>query len=318
MANVVFGSARHDENGKLVNGKAGDQLQKSSTNDTTGEVSMQPYYLHSKGWVVLRPKSVAHAEGIASKMVTACNNPNIGYDQNQRTGVITNGISSKVKTETDCSVLVRACVKEATGIDPGNFTTINEADSLLATGLFEPKLLFKSLSATPLYVGDVLVTKTKGHTVVVVGGNHRSVPVAASQGPKYPKYTGTSTSIITALKTVGETDTTLAHRAKIAAANKIANYTGTSAQNNQMLNLLKSGVLVKPIGAVADVGGYYPACKKSTASLVAALAEVGEKDTSFTHRKKIAAANGVTNYTGTEPQNVKLIGLLRSGKLIKA
>lgn len=318
MANIIFGSARHDENGNIVNGKAGDQLQKSKTNDTTGEVSMQPYYLHAKGWVILRPKSIAHAEAIAANMIDACNNPNLGYDQNQKTGVITHGIHTTVKTETDCSTLVRGCVKEATGIDPGNFTTAGEADALLATGLFEPKVVFKSLSGTPLFVGDVLVTKTKGHTVIVVGGNHRAPLSAPVPSSTYPKYTGNSTSIITALKAVGETDTTMAHRAKIAAANKISNYTGTVSQNNQMRNLLKSGALIRPSSAVAEVGGYYPACKSNTSSLIAALLEVGEKDTSLEHRKKIAAANGTEKYTGTYDQNVKLIGLLKSGKLIKA
>ena len=33
---------------------------------------------------------------------------------------------------------------------------------------------------------------------------------------------------------------------KIAAANNISNYSGTAAQNTQMLNLLKAGQLVKP------------------------------------------------------------------------
>jgi hypothetical protein len=61
----------------------------------------------------------------------------------------------------------------------------------------------------------------------------------------YSKYTGTSTSIVTALKAVGETDTSYAHRSKIAAANKIAGYKGTASQNTTMLTLLKQGNLVK-------------------------------------------------------------------------
>ena len=317
MAQIIFGSARHDERNKLTGGKAGDQLQKSNTNDTVGEVSMQPYYLHAKGWVILRPKSIAHAEAIASKMKAACNNPNIGYDQGQKTGVVTHGVHSNVKTEVDCSTLIRECVKEATGIDPGNFTTKEESAVLFATGLFEPPVVFKSLVSTPLYVGDVLVTKTKGHTVAVVDGNHRTAPKPISGVKYYPKYSGASTSILTALKSVGETDTTLNHRKQIAAANKIANYTGTSGQNTKMLNLLKSGVLINPT-ASALACGYYPACSLSTSSLIAALVSVGEKDTSFTHRKKIAAANGINNYSGTSDQNTKLVGLLRAGKLIKA
>ena len=61
----------------------------------------------------------------------------------------------------------------------------------------------------------------------------------------YPKYTGSSTSLVDALKAVGVSDTSLANRKKIAAANGISNYTGTSAQNTQLLSLLKSGKLIK-------------------------------------------------------------------------
>ena len=54
---------------------------------------------------------------------------------------------------------------------------------------------------------------------------------------------------------------------------------------------------------------------KST-SLVDALASIGV-DSSFSNRKKIAKANSITNYSGTAPQNTKLLDLLKSGKLIK-
>ena len=61
----------------------------------------------------------------------------------------------------------------------------------------------------------------------------------------FTKYTGTSLSIVTALKAIGATST-FAYRSKIAAANKISYYTGTAAQNASMLNLLKQGKLIKP------------------------------------------------------------------------
>jgi ABC-type bacteriocin/lantibiotic exporter with double-glycine peptidase domain len=60
----------------------------------------------------------------------------------------------------------------------------------------------------------------------------------------YPKYTGSSSSIVTALGAVG-VDSSYSNRAKIAAANGISNYSGTAAQNTQMLNLLKNGRLKK-------------------------------------------------------------------------
>lgn len=186
---IMVGSARHDEHGKLSGGSAGDQLQNSSTNDIFGEVSMQTMYTHSKGWYILRPKSASHAEAIAAKMKKACNNKNIGYDQNQRLGIISNGTGSTVKTECDCSSLVRACVKEATGKDPGNFNTSTEKSVLSNTGLFDSIGSYISQAKTPVYNGDILVTKTKGHTVIVVSGNARSAAASTTSSKK--KYSGT-------------------------------------------------------------------------------------------------------------------------------
>lgn len=220
-------SARYDERGKIVGGKAGDQTGK--------EVSEQNFYVHSKGWFVLRPKSETHAEKIAERMRSACNNPNLGYDQNQRTGVIKNGIDSKVKTECDCSSLVRACVKEATGKDPGNFNTSNEKGVLYATGLFEQVRTYNSM--LPLYVGDILVTKTKGHTVIVTDGKHRG-----SEVKYYPQYKGNSVSLVDALVTMG-IKSTFENRTKIANANGYKNYTGTAQENTFLLKLLKEGML---------------------------------------------------------------------------
>lgn len=174
---IMVGSARHDEDGKYVNGAAGDQLQKSTINDTLGEVSMQPMYTHSKGWYILRPKGVAHANAIAALMKKACNNPNIGYDQYNRLGIVKYGTTTNIKTECDCSSLVRQIVEEATGKDPGDFITSNEAAALEATGIFEKRATYVSQVVTPVYDGDVLVTKTKGHTVVVTSGNARQAKV---------------------------------------------------------------------------------------------------------------------------------------------
>lgn len=160
---IIIGSARCDENGKYCGGKVGDQTGK--------EVSTQKFYVSSKGWYILRPKSISHANLLANKMLQACNNKNIGYDQSNRLGIIKYGILTSVKTECDCSSLVRQCIKEAIGKDVGNFTTSNEVAVLVNSGLFD-KITYTS--STTLYSGDILVTKTKGHTVIVVSGNNRS------------------------------------------------------------------------------------------------------------------------------------------------
>ena len=188
MSTIMVGSARHDENGKYVNGVAGDSLQASSTNDTSGEVSMQKMYTHSKGWYILRPKKVSHADDLAKAMITACNNANIGYDQNGRYGVIKYGIDTTTKTEADCSSLVRACIMKSLGVDLGDFTTMNEASVLEKSDLFEKRIAYVSQSKTPVYDGDVLVTKTKGHTVIVVSGNPRE-KATASPSDKAPATT---------------------------------------------------------------------------------------------------------------------------------
>lgn len=170
---VIIGSARHDERNSYTNGAKGDSLQ-TSTPDYKGEVSMQNFYVHKKGWNVLRPKDSSVAHKIAENMKTACNNKNLGYSQSDRYGVIKNGIKTAIPSNCDCSSLVRACVKEASGKDPGDFTTANAIQKLSATGLFEAP--FPYSYDTPLHEGDILCTKTKGHIVIVTeSSNSRPV-----------------------------------------------------------------------------------------------------------------------------------------------
>lgn len=172
---TIIGSARIDERGKASGGKVGDQKQKTSP-DYKGEVSMQNFYVSSKGWNILRAKSPAVASSIALSMTIACNNPNIGYNQARRLDIIKAGTHSAAPTSCDCSSLVRQCIREA-GVEVGNFTTANEANVLMATGLFD-KLTYKQ--GTALFLGDILVTCVKGHTCVVTSGATRSetVPIA--------------------------------------------------------------------------------------------------------------------------------------------
>ena len=164
---VLIGSARIDENGKAHGGKAGDQ--------TGREVSTQNWYKHEKGWRVLRAKDAGAAAKIAAAMRAACSNSKIGYDQYQRNtlydaakpvGFDPAKVSKTV--ETDCSALVRVCCAYA-GIMLGDFTTGNQASVMLASGKFE-ELTGSKYTAKSDYLraGDVLVTKSKGHTVVVL------------------------------------------------------------------------------------------------------------------------------------------------------
>lgn len=237
---IIIGSARADENKKYSGGKKGDQRQ-TSTNDTSGEVSMQPFYVHKKGWYVLRPKNKLTADMIACKMKDACNNKNIGYSQSDRLGIIANGINTLQPTNCDCSSLVRECIKEATGKDVGNFTTGNEANILERSGLFEARKVYKQ--GMNLYSGDVLVTKEKGHTAIVVDGAKQNQIVNQQY---YQKPSNKQISIVDGLRSVGERDTSFNHRKVIAKANGINDYEGSATQNLTLVNLLNEGKLIKP------------------------------------------------------------------------
>ena len=164
---VLIGSARIDENGRATGGQAGDQTGK--------EVSTQNWYLNSKGWRVFRAKDPAKRGKIAAAMKAACENPQIGYDQNQR-DTLYNDVKSRgfdpaltsKNVETDCSALVRVCCAFA-GIPLPNFYTGDQARTMLDSGAFDEMTGARyQESSDYLMAGDVLVTKTKGHTVAVL------------------------------------------------------------------------------------------------------------------------------------------------------
>ena len=84
---------------------------------------------------------------------------------------------SKVTTacETDCSALVRVCCAYAgiTGL-PEGFRTGNMPGNLNKTGAFTELTGSKYQSqSTYLGRGDILVTKTNGHTVVVLSNGSK-------------------------------------------------------------------------------------------------------------------------------------------------
>lgn len=164
---VIIGSARGDENGGAYNGKAGDQ--------TGREVSTQNWYLASKGWRVFRPISETAALMLAYDMGAACENNHIGYDQYQRLTLYDAAkpynfdcAEVDVDCETDCSALVRVCCAYA-GFNPPNFNTATEPDVLINSGHFT-ELVGAKYTDKPDYLrrGDILVTRTKGHTVIVL------------------------------------------------------------------------------------------------------------------------------------------------------
>lgn len=162
---------------------AGDQLQKA-TPDYKGEVRLTRYnteadfrstYAIKNTYEIVRPISLSDASGIAQCMITACNNPNIGYLYGGK-GMACQGGSNRVNTTTpcvtDCSGLVSECVTEATGVKVNAWTGELTA-KLKATGKFMYIGIFSDYATTPVYNGDVLVKVPKGHTEIVVSGNPR-------------------------------------------------------------------------------------------------------------------------------------------------
>lgn len=61
---------------------------------------------------------------------------------------------------------------------------------------------------------------------------------------------------------------------------------------------------------------YFKKCKSGFLSLSDALESIGENP-SYSYRKKIALANSIKNYKGSAAQNIKMLSLLKKGKLIK-
>ncbi len=164
---VILANASIDERGKITGGASGDQTAK--------EVTTREWYLHDKGWVMIRPADAFKGQLMANAAIAGCNNPNIGYDQNQRNTLYeqakkVNFELSKVdvKCETDCSAFIRVCAAYA-GITLPDFNTSTMVTALTSSGYFT-KHIDPKYTTKPdfLNIGDILVTKTKGHTVIVV------------------------------------------------------------------------------------------------------------------------------------------------------
>ena len=82
-------------------------------------------------------------------------------------------------------------------------------------------------------------------------GDIRGLYTAPAPAPKpepqvnyYPRYIGSSVSIVDGLQSVG-IESSFANRQKIAAKNGITGYRGSAEQNNKLLFLLKDGRLIK-------------------------------------------------------------------------
>lgn len=72
----------------------------------------------------------------------------------------------------------------------------------------------------------------------------------------------------------------------------------------------------KSVNTTTKSPTYYKKTSYTGVSLVEGFAKIGVT-CDYSLQKKVAAANGITNYTGTAAQNTKMLNLLKKGKLIK-
>ena len=232
---VKIGSARGDENGKATGGKAGDQKQ-SSVPDYKGEVSLQDWYLHRKGWIVIRAKNPDVREKIALNMEYACSNTHIGYDQNDRNSLYSAAKvfgfdCSKVMTnvETDCSALIRVCIAFA-GIKVSDFYTGDQVKVLQKTGEFDILTEDKYCKSSDyLMRGDILVTKEKGHTAAVLNNGAKMQNTPAQ--PALKEYIVGSCSITLKQFIPGAVDP------QIKTIQRILNALGYKGKNGKKLTV---------------------------------------------------------------------------------
>lgn len=170
---VLIGSACINEFGQKEGGQPGDQNKK--------EVCTEPWYLHGKGWYIIRAKSPVVRNKIAQDMRYACANDMVGYSFWDHCYTLYNEAQKykfdcskiTIPCETNCAKLVRVCVLYA-GVKVGDFYTGNEIEVLKATGQFD---IIKDdkycKSSDYLLEGDILVTRTQGHTVVVLSNGEK-------------------------------------------------------------------------------------------------------------------------------------------------
>lgn len=134
------------------------------------------------------------------------------------------------------------------------------------------------------------------------GGNSTPDTPEANPLPNLSNYKGDS--IVDALKSVGY-DSSFDSRKKLyKEAGFTDNYLGTAVQNLNLLKRLQGNY----------ESTYYPKANYKGLSFVDGLKSIGV-DSSFTNRTKIAANNGISNYTGSVFQNLKLLNLLKKGEL---
>lgn len=131
MANLIVHS-RIDENGRATNGVAGDQNLR--------EVCIQEFF-DMGAHHVLRIENEAVRNQFAKNMIDIANNDNVGYDQNGRNTLLTEGekvefdfTKIKVRCESDCSSMAIAALLGAIYTVLGKEAYLKAYKILVASG----------------------------------------------------------------------------------------------------------------------------------------------------------------------------------------
>jgi len=163
-------------------GSARSSYGNTTPGDQNGrEVSIQDFYVHKPYWLGFILKDKSKSVPLAKAMTDACKNDFIGYDQatrmTAREAYIKYGSISgiKEKCNTDCSQLVNLCLYSI-GVSLPNFNTASMPGVLRQSGLFIEKKVY---DYTDCQKGMILVTPTKGHTLIVTS--------IGEQAPAQPK-----------------------------------------------------------------------------------------------------------------------------------
>lgn len=98
----------------------------------------------------------------------------------------------------------------------------------------------------------------------------------------------------------------------------VAGYWGNGIERKKKLEAAgyNYAEVQKRVNELINGGSYFKKCGDQYKSIVDGLASVGA-EYSFSYRRKIAKANGITNYVGTAKQNTEMLKLLKDGRLLK-
>lgn len=253
----------------------------SAGDQTKKEVNIKAWYQYSPKWnVVLRLSDEKIRKQTGNNMIDIANNNNIGYDQNQRNTLLTQA----KKVNFDMNKIATKCE-----CDCSSAVTVAILGAIYKVkGKTEYEKAYKALYSgnncrTTSTLKKALVTTLK-IAKAYTDSAYLTGTSKLSYGDIILKEGYHVVCYIDAGKkvSISSSKTETKPQAKISY---YAKYTGSSS---------KIDTIFKKIGVPSKYYG------------------------SYTKRKPIAKANGISDYEGTASQNVKLINLAKQGKLKKA